>query len=263
MLRMPQPNIQTGICPHCANSVAADALTCPYCKNDFLQPAEPEWPRRDEDFERRSPSVENQKLTVRSKASLILGLIVFALGIYLVGGKLERTDLGPVIEEQKRTLAEKDAKIQALEKELADLRQETQSSKAQIDKLKAKLQASASDLVAAQKKLNNAKNELDRLAAVRRRVAATATPAVSPATGSALRSDTVAPGTYETVRSASVYEGPARSSRVVTQIAKGTQVTVVHSIGTWLEIQSKHGNPPGFVQLDDVALIRRSSSSGR
>ena len=260
---MVRPNIQTRICSHCANSIAVDALTCPYCKIDFLQPAEPEWPRRDEDFEQPSTLVENARLTVRSKVSLIVGLIVFALGIYLVGGTRERSDLGAVIEEQEKMLAAKDARIQALEKELAGLRQERQGSNAQIDKLKAKLQESANDLAAARKKLSNTKSELDRLASAHRTVAATAEPAVSGAAGSALRSRAAEPGTYETMRLASVYEGPANSSRIVTQIAKGTQVTVVRAIGTWLEIRSQHGNPPGFVRLDDVALINRSSSGNR
>ena len=55
------------------------------------------------------------------------------------------------------------------------------------------------------------------------------------------------------MRAAPVYEKPAGSARVVMRIAKGTQVTVVRSIGEWLEIRSKHDNPPGFLRADDVA----------
>jgi Bacterial SH3 domain len=261
---MAQPNIQTRLCPHCANSITSDTLVCPYCKADFLQSAEPEWPQRDEDLERPTSPVERKRLTVRSKAILVLGSIVFALGAYLVGGNRERSDLGPVMEEQQRTLAEKDAKIKTLERELADLRQEHQGSTSEIADLKTKLEESGNDLAAARNKLNEANHELDRLATIRsasaQATASRAEPAPPAPAGATSRTRGVEPGTYETMRAASVYEGPASSSRVVTQIAKGTQITVVRAIGGWLEIRSKHGNPPGFVRSDDVALISRSGS---
>ena len=111
MSLMPQPKIETRLCPHCANSIAFDALTCPYCRADLLQSGEPEWPRKDEDWELPPSSVEKGRLTVRSKAILILGLGVFALGVYLVGGNRERSDFGPVLEQQQRSLQEKDATI--------------------------------------------------------------------------------------------------------------------------------------------------------
>ena len=69
----------------------------------------------------------------------------------------------------------------------------------------------------------------------------------------------IEPGNYETMRAAPVYEKPAGSARVVTRIAKGTQVTVVRSIGEWLEIRSKHDNPPGFLRADDVSLISKAN----
>jgi len=67
------------------------------------------------------------------------------------------------------------------------------------------------------------------------------------------------PGVYETRRATAVYEEPLSSARVVTQIAKGTEVTVVRSAGEWLEVRSKHGNPPGFIRADDAMLIRRAN----
>src|SRR5690349_15807566 len=65
---MAQAKIQTRLCPHCANSIAVDAITCPYCKADLLQSNEPEWPERDEEFERPRSSAEKKTLTVKSKA---------------------------------------------------------------------------------------------------------------------------------------------------------------------------------------------------
>jgi uncharacterized protein YgiM (DUF1202 family) len=67
------------------------------------------------------------------------------------------------------------------------------------------------------------------------------------------------PRTYETVRSTPVYEEPANSARVVAQITKGTQITVVGSNAGWLEIRSKHGKPPGFIRADDAMFVSRSN----
>jgi hypothetical protein len=46
---------------------------------------------------------------------------------------------------------------------------------------------------------------------------------------------------------------------VLTQIAKGTQVNVVRSVGEWLEVRSKHGNPPGFIRVDDASFVGRAN----
>ena len=85
---MAQATIQTRLCPHCANSIALDALTCPYCKADLIPSAAPEWPRRSEDVAWRSPAAENENLIVEkerlpvgSKVILASGLLVFALGV--------------------------------------------------------------------------------------------------------------------------------------------------------------------------------------
>lgn len=261
---MPQPKIQTRLCPHCANSITFDALTCPYCRADLLQSGEPEWPHKDDDWELPPSSVEKERLTVRSKAILILGLGVFALGVYLVGGNRERSDLGPVLEQQERSLQEKDATIKDLEAQLAQLRQEHQGTRSEIEELKAKLQESSNDVVEMRKKLADTNRQVETLAALRNsgtpRPAARSIEQPAPATsaGSLRGRGGLEPGTYESARTASVYEAPASSSKIVTQISKGTQVTVVRSVGDWVEIRSKHGNPPGYIRADDVASINRS-----
>ena len=257
---MPQPKIQTRLCPHCANSITFDALTCPYCRADLLQSGEPEWPHKDDDWEPPS-SVEKGRLTVRSKAILILGLGVFALGVYLVGGNRERSDLGPILEKQQRSLQERDATIKDLEAQLATLRQEHQGTRNEIEDLKAKLQESSNDLAAVQKKLADTNREVETLAALRNsgtpRPVARSVEQPAPATSLRGRGG-LEPGTYESTRTASVYEAPASSSKILTQVSKGTQLTVVRSVGDWVEIRSKHGNPPGYVRADDVAPISRS-----
>jgi len=31
----------------------------------------------------------------------------------------------------------------------------------------------------------------------------------------------------------------------------------VGSVGEWLEVRSKHGNPPGFIRRDDAMFVER------
>jgi hypothetical protein len=228
------------------------------------QSTEPEWPRKDDDWELTTAPVEKGRLTVKSKAILILGLGVFAVGVYLVGGNRERSDLGPMLEEQQRSLQEKDVTINDLKVQLAQLRQEQQGTRSQIEDLRAKLQESSNDLVAVQKKLADTNHEVEALAALRPgstpRPVARSIEQPPPATsGSSVRGNGgLEPGTYESTRTASVYEAPASSSKIVTQISKGTQLNVVRSVGDWVEIRSKHGNPPGYVRADDIAVTSRS-----
>src|SRR4030095_8718957 len=265
---MAQATIQTRLCPHCANSIALDALTCPYCKADLIPSAAPECPRRAEDVVWRSPAAENEnlivekeRLPVASKVILALGLLVFALGVYLVGGDRERRDLSPVLTEQAKTLQEKDQKIQSLEAQLAQLRQEHQGSSSQIEELKTKFEESQKDLVSTRRKLTDANREVDRLASRAasspRSATRSADPLPPPATASARRSAEA--GTYETLRPATVYEEPSNSARAIAQIGKGTEVTVVRSVGEWLEVRSKHGKPPGYIRSDDARLLSRAN----
>jgi uncharacterized protein HemX len=149
---MGQAKVNTRLCPHCANSIGADALTCPYCKADLVAFAEPEWPERVEDINPVRAAPKKEKLTVKSKAILVLGLLVFALGVYLVGGNLERNDLRPVLAQQQKALQEKDQKIQTLESELAQLRKESQGANQQVEEFKARLDESQKNLAAAQRK---------------------------------------------------------------------------------------------------------------
>ena len=64
-------------------------------------------------------------------------------------------------------------------------------------------------------------------------------------------------GVYETVRATTVYETPSASSRNVASIPPGTRVNVVSSTGSWLEVHSKSGKPPGFIRRGDAVLVER------
>jgi flagellar motility protein MotE (MotC chaperone) len=302
---MPQARIQTRLCPHCANSIALDALTCPYCKGNLIQSTGPEFPHRSEDVERpnraivkdrqtvelENLAVEKDNLTVKSKFILALGLLVFALGVYLVGGNRERSDLSPVLAEQAKAVQEKDEKIKNLEAQLDQLRKDRQGTSSQIEELKrkfeetqkdlistrrkfeesqkdlistrGKFEESQKDLASTRRKLFDANREVDRLASSRvtsvpRPAARTAEP-LPPQPSAAPSRRTAEPGTYETLRQTTVYEEPTNSARPVAQIGKGTEVTVVRSVGDWVEVRSKHGKPPGYIRSDEVRLLSRAN----
>jgi peptidoglycan hydrolase CwlO-like protein len=264
---MPQPTLQTRLCPQCANSIAVDASTCPYCKADLRASTVPEWPARSEGLD-APKAAEGQKLPLRSKISLVLGLVVFALGVYLVGGSRERSDLAPILaqqesalQEQEKLLREREQKIDQLEKQLAELREAQQGNLRQIGELKSQLEERQKDLLTAQQRLSIANREIERLAASRavaatRPTARSAEPAAPPTAASQRRQAEA--GVYEAVRPTSVHEEPSGSSRVVAQIGRGTEVTVTRAVGDWLEVRSKHGKPPGFVRADNVRLVGRA-----
>src|SRR5215510_13578933 len=104
---MAQSNLQTRLCPHCANSIALDALTCPYCKVDLLHSLAPEWPGRNEDEASTSLLHAKEKLPVRSRVILVICLVVFALGVYLVGGTRQRNDVASIQAERQRGIRKK------------------------------------------------------------------------------------------------------------------------------------------------------------
>lgn len=192
-----------------------------------------------------------------------MGLLLFALGVYMVGGNRERSDFAEELRNKEEDVRDKDDKIKTLEAELVQLRQQGQRTADEITDLRSKLSANEKDLTSAQSRLSEANREIDRLSSSRlaaARPARSAEPPAQTAPNSNSRSPRIAePGLYETTRPTSVYEEPAASSRVMSQIGKGTKVTVVRSAGDWLEIRSKHGNPSGYIRSDDAALLSRSN----
>jgi hypothetical protein len=257
---MAQSTIQTRLCPHCANSIGADALKCPYCKAE-LGPM-PQWPEREERSVRFVARAEKQRLTIKSKAILVFGLLVFALGVYLVGAQQQRSDLGPTLAVKQQQLEERDQKLKNLEEELVRLRQQSQGSTNNLDQLTKKLKATESELAAIRNRLAAANREIDRLSSTRVAAPARSSRAANPvppapAPSAARRSADA--GLYETVRPTTVFEEPATSGRILSRINKGTQVIVVRSGSEWLEIRSNHGNPAGFIRADDATLVRRAN----
>ena len=261
---MAQSTIQTRLCPHCANSVALDTLTCPYCKASLnAATAMPEWPKPDDDAPVVEVESKREGMPLGSRIILVLGLFMFALGVYLVGGQNERSDLAPQLDAKEKVLQERQDKIKTLEEQLAQAREELKGSAAQLEELKTQIAEREKSLAAAQKQVRDSNREVERLASrpvaapsppVRSRDPAQTAPPAGPAARRAFE-----PGLYETVRSTAVHEEPLGSSRVLTRISGGTQITVVRGVGEWLEVRSKHGNPPGFVRADDAKFIGRAN----
>lgn len=55
-------------------------------------------------------------------------------------------------------------------------------------------------------------------------------------------------GIYITTAEVSVREKPGLDYKAVARIEKGTRVTVVGAEGAWLKVESRHGNPPGYIE---------------
>jgi uncharacterized coiled-coil protein SlyX len=258
----------TRLCPHCANSVPEDSANCPYCKADLTSSALPQWPTHERESEISKLAPKRSSLPLKSKIILVLGIAIFALGIYLIGGHQERSESQSVIHEKlnelqqkEQSIQEQEQKIQGLEKQLAEARQQLSQNDQELASLKTKLEESHKDLSVAQQRLTIANREVDRLASSRAQVASKAPSRPADPVSS---SSPVAParrvaeaGTYETVRSTAVYEGPSTSGRVLSQIGKGTRVDVLRSTGDWLEVRSKHGNPPGYIRWDDTKFVSK------
>jgi uncharacterized protein YgiM (DUF1202 family) len=78
-----------------------------------------------------------------------------------------------------------------------------------------------------------------------------------PATGESEENETAGRsvvGMYEAVTNTRVRSGPGLHHPVVAEIKKGTKLNVVSEENGWLRVESKRGNPPGYVE---AGLARR------
>jgi mannosyl-glycoprotein endo-beta-N-acetylglucosaminidase len=54
--------------------------------------------------------------------------------------------------------------------------------------------------------------------------------------------------TYTTIADAYVREGPGLHYKAVAKVDRDTIINVVDENGDWLKVQSKRGNPPGYIE---------------
>jgi hypothetical protein len=255
-----QASGQARLCPHCANSIAAEAVDCPYCGADFESQFAPSWLNRDEPAAkpRVGAALSNaygRIPAIPEKFLWIGGVVAIALVAFLGGGYMQRNQLAQSSEVSQKQIQAKDKMIQTQEAQLAQTRQQLNDNSRQLAEMKSKLEENRKELSLAQQRLAVAARQADRLKASRPPVmsrgnAAPVSYPAAPPPQPARR--TTAAGVYETVRPTAVHEDPTSASRVISQIEKGTRINVVSATGDWLEVRSKRGNPPGYVRSGDV-----------
>jgi Bacterial SH3 domain len=168
-----------------------------------------------------------QVLSIRKEGSIFVGVIAFALVVFLAWALWTPNDRDSLALQQEE-------KLRDMEDRVARLQQELEESSKQIESLQAGSNETTRARQSARRNVSNSRREETSLADQNR----------SPERF------------YQTVRSTSVFEEPSVSSRKVGSIANGTRVRVVGSSDDWLEVRSKQGRPPGFIRRDDAVLIR-------
>jgi uncharacterized membrane-anchored protein YhcB (DUF1043 family) len=260
MIMIGESTAQTRLCPYCANSIAADAADCRYCKADFSSQFAPKWLKRGEpSSEARTRSENHKKFSIPAKFIWMGAMLVVALIAFIAGGYMQRSELLLSSQANLKQLQAKDQMIQSQEAQLAQTRQELNDISKQLAEMKTKLEESQKELSLAKQRVSTAARQADRPNASRS-PAARRTASRAPDTSASLpqpraASRTAAPGVYETTRATSVYAEPSSAARVVSQIGGGTRINVASAAGGWLEVRSKRGNPPGYVRSDDARLI--------
>lgn len=252
------------LCPHCANPIDEEVEICPFCKGSverrgwFLQGAEEE--------AESVPSREAEKEKKGSVLKAIVYLLVVAVvvvGAFLAGWLMPKSEGGPglmvpSLEGRGQEERGENKRIEQLDSEIAQLRKELEGSSKEAADLRARLEKTDRALVSAQERLKSAGREIKGPAA-----AAPPTPAAgqmpTEPPPSAIWLKPAEPGSYEITRPTTVYEGPSDNSRRVATITMGTRVNVVGSVGEWLEVRSRRGNPPGFIHRGDARLVEKSN----
>jgi hypothetical protein len=248
------------LCSQCANSIDEHATECPYCKADLFSQFVPPWLKRNESSSKpRIGSDDRGRLLLPAKFLWPAGMLVAAGSAFFVGGYVQRSQISDATQVSQRQLQAKDQMLQSQEAQLAQLRGQLVEGAKQLAEMKAKLEESQKELSVTKERLTVAirgSDRANRLALASRpgsRASGITAPIPAPTRSSS------GPGIYETTRATAVYEGPSASSRAISQIESGTRINVVSSTGDWLEVRSRHGNPPGYVRADDARPIVRAN----
>jgi uncharacterized membrane-anchored protein YhcB (DUF1043 family) len=192
----------------------------------------------------------------------IIVALLLAIAVVLIGRSLltfkSDSSLTQRLEDKSGQLDEKDKQIQAMDSQIAQLKKDLEESSKRMDELQARLNETAKALTA-EPRTKSTPREVDRPASSRPQPSEAPPPRpVEPAPSVASRRS-AEPGTWEVLRDTPVLEGPSETARKVATINKGTRVTVVRSSGDWLEVRSKHGNPPGYIRRDDAMFVEKTN----
>ncbi len=191
--------------------------------------------------------------------ALLLTIAAVLVGKSILSSKGDSGGSTLALEEKNRELQERNKQIQDLDNRMAQLQKCFEESSKRIEELQAKLDEATKSLSATGQQLRVTRQETKRLSSSRQPPRGEIAPRpVEPAPTVAARRP-ADPGTYEVIRATPVFEGPSESGRKVSTISKGTRVNVVRSTGDWLEVRSKHGNPPGYIRRDDAMFIEKTN----
>ena len=188
---------------------------------------------------------------------LILGIGAILAWKYILGTGNGPGDMTASFEGKSPESEEKERQIQLLDDQIAQLRKELEESSRKVTELQARLDDTRKALSVTEQKLRKAIRQPERPASTPpqpQEKTASKPVETAPPPGWKRAAE---PGSYEVIRPTAVFAEPSGSSRRVSDIKKGTRVTVVGSAGDWLEVRSKHGNPPGFIRRDDAMFMER------
>lgn len=252
------------LCPNCANSINENAEQCPYCKADLLLGIAPKWLNRNEgSSESRGILKTERKFSIPAKLIWPAALIASVLVAFFAGGYSQRSELAALSLSNSKQLQAKEQIIQSQQEQLALAQKKLGDSSNQVAELQSKLQKTQKELGANQQRLPAVTREAKNLSTARsaslRRTATHGPDAGQSYPQPSTPKRIAETGVYETTKATSVHENPSSNSRAISQIGRGTRINVVNAAGDWLEVRSKHGNPPGYVRADDARLIARAN----
>jgi hypothetical protein len=251
-----ESNIQTRLCPSCANSINEDAAKCPYCRADFGSGAVPEWlNRRSGSPVARMTAGPRRRFSLPAKLIWPGVLLAAALVAFFLGAYARRSQFSNASQNELKQLQAKDLMIQSQETQLTELRQQLNNATDQLGQMKSQLDESRKELAAARQRLTRAAPR-----AVNRPTTAGDRPArQAPSRTRSTPVSTAAAGVYETTQQTSVHESPSQASRTLSLLGRGTRINVVGAAGEWLEVRSRYGNPPGFVRSANARRLSRTN----
>lgn len=190
----------------------------------------------------------------------VVALLVLAIGAvlawnYLLGPKSGPGGVTGPRQEGNKELEEKERQIRALDDQIAQLRKELEASSNKVAELQARLEQMSKTLSSKQQKMAAAVRPAERSTPPSQPLEEKVARPVEPS--APIWRKPAEPGSYEVIRPTGVFAEPSDASRKVSTVKRGTRVTVVGSVGDWLEVRSKHGNPPGFIRRDDTMFVEK------